>query len=683
MTKILTISKNAGFAQNISSFLNEYNFENSYYIYQSDDETLKYIKENGFCAVLIDDEIETYSVLSKRIKNIENENIFIAIFYNENSIVLSNEDFTGFVDTFIQKPVNKNIFIPIINSYLKIKKSVDKFKEDNKGLNKSLYQLDVLYNTSSKLSGILDKNMLYEIMFETLEKTLSFDLACALIYPNKTGANTRENKLFIHSLKKPDETLLNVLKEKIVQYAKENNGTDTDFSNISTEEFIKPSYENQNFDIKLLNSDKLIAPIKVKDETFGVISIYRNKQFSKEDVVCFQSIMHQIAVPFRIINLYDEKNLNIEALKKLERIKTEFVSIVSHELRTPLVPINLSLDFLSTESTSESAKKAVDMAKKNVTRLTGMIEDLLDLSRIETGKFNFVYKKYNVKTSLDLAQKTYEEFARKKNIDFSMIQEENLPEIYADQRKIDQILTNIINNAIKFTPNGGKITVEAKIADTNEIDNKVLIDPIEALQKHPRGQYIHILIKDTGLGIKEEDIHKIFNKFSQIENSLTRNAGGIGLGLTLTKNFIDAHLGGIWVESKENEGSAFNVIIPVYSESKAFEIDLNASKKTNDTTCLLTFKGKEEDVLSLVQKLKEQNIIKQVKNSKEAGFKGPETRDGSFIYKIYFSNLQKNVCDFTINQIQTFIDNSFFKDCGIVLERAFYKKEEGYYSPGI
>ena len=72
-----------------------------------------------------------------------------------------------------------------------------------------------------------------------------------------------------------------------------------------------------------------------------------------------------------------------------------------------------------------------------------------------------------------------------------------------------------------------------------------------------------------------------------------------------------------------------------------------------------------------------------MKNSKEAGFKGPETRDGSFIYKIYFSNLQKNVCDFTINQIQTFIDNSFFKDCGIVLERAFYKKEEGYYSPGI
>lgn len=315
-----------------------------------------------------------------------------------------------------------------------------------------------------------------------------------------------------------------------------------------------------------------------------------------------------------------------------------------------------------------------------------MIEDLLDLSRIETGKFSFDYKKYNVKASLDLTQKTYEEQARKKNIEFNITLNENLPEIYADPKRIDQILTNITNNALKFTPNGGKILIRAEILDANEINQNILIDPIKPLKEHLTGQYVHISIKDTGLGIKEEDIHKIFNKFSQIENSLTRNAGGIGLGLTITKNFIDAHLGGIWVESKENVGSDFNIIIPVYSEQKAFEINLNAAKKTNDSTCLLTFKGRKEEISVLVQKLKEENIIKQLKSTKEAGFmenNSTQNESGSFIYKICFSNLQKNACNFMINQIQNYISTSIFKDCGIVLERAFYKKEEGDYSPGI
>jgi len=163
---------------------------------------------------------------------------------------------------------------------------------------------------------------------------------------------------------------------------------------------------------------------------------------------------------------------------------------------------------------------------------------------------------------------------------------------------------------------------------------------------------------------------------------LTRNAGGVGLGLTITKHFTDAHLGGIWVNSTENEGSDFNVIFPVYSDLKAFEINLNAARKINETTCLLTLKSKEgrQKLDTLIQKLKEENIIKQLKNSKEISF---ET-ENYYAYKIFFSNLQKNVCDFMTRQIQDYINKeSIFKDCGIVLERAVFKKEDGDYSQGI
>lgn len=674
-TEILTISKNTGMLEDVFAILNSSSIQNTSYKYENEDETLDFIKENAPSILILDDKTEAPAILAKKVKSEFEDNIFIILLCDTENFDVKNGDFSGSVDYFVQKPIQKNILISTVNSFLKIKKSLDKFKKDNKELNKSLYQLDVLYNTSSKLSGNLDKKKLYEIMFETLEKTLSFDLACALIFPQ--AYENSENKLFIHSLKKPDETLLNVLSEKITDYAKEN-AQNNDFTKVSIEEFIKPSYENQNFDIKLLNFDKLMAPIQVKDKTYGMLLIYRNKPFLKEDVVCFQSIVHQISSALQAIILYDEiKNTNVE-LKKLERIKSEFVSIVSHELRTPLTPINNSLEIVLSENITDTARNFTNMAKRNVKRLSGIIEDLLDLSRIETGKFDFKYEKYNIKTSFDIIQKTFEEQVKEKGIIFETELNSNLPDIYADSRKIEQILTNLTTNAIKFTPNGGSVKISAQTINAKNLNKDTLINPVCDFS----GDYLKISVKDTGIGIKEEDIHKIFDKFSQIENSLTRNAGGVGLGLTITKHFTDAHLGGIWVNSTENEGSDFNVIFPVYSDLKAFEINLNAAKKINETTCLLTLKSKEgrQKLDTLVQKLKEENIIKQLKNSKEISF---ET-ENYYAYKIFFSNLQKNVCDFMTRQIQDYINKeSIFKDCGIVLERAVFRKEDGDYSQGI
>ncbi len=667
MANILILSKNINLINDISAYFDEYQLAHSSFIYKNENETVEFIKENNFNTILMDDDIEESAILLKKIKNIDNENIFIILLYSNMPDAPA--------DIFIQKPVQKNILISTVNSYLKIKKNIDKFKNDNKELNKSLYQLDVLYNTSSQLSGNLDRERVYEIMFETFEKTLSFNTAAALMYctPYNKNSKNDSNRLIIHSLKKPENNVLEILKEKLIQYSKEYN-TDSAALNISNtiiEEHIKPSYQNEEYDIKLLSYDKLSAPIRVKDKTFGTVLIYRNKPFTKEDVVCFQSIIHQMASYLRAIHLYDEiKNTNIE-LKKLERIKSEFVSIVSHELRTPLTPMNLSLDFLSSQPLDENSKKSVEMAKRNVARLTGMIEDLLDLSRIETGKFSFEYKKYNIKSSLDSICKTFEGQAKAKNMDFAVIAEENLPDIYADSKRIEQILSNLTNNAFKFTKNGGKITVSAKLTDADTIDKNILINPVEPLC----GRYINISVKDTGLGIKEENIDKIFNKFSQIENSLTRNAGGIGLGLTITKNFIDAHLGAIFVSSKENEGSDFNVLIPVFSEYKAFFIDLNESKKTADSTALFTLIS-NNDLTKPVELLKKENIIKSSKNSKEIFTQKNE----KFIYQVYFKNLQKSAAEFTANQIENeiikFKNSPEGQSCDILLEKDIFKKED-------
>ncbi len=222
MTNILTISKNINLLNEISALLDEYQLQHCSFIYKNEDETINFIKENNFDIVLADSEIEEYTILLKKIKNIDLENnIFTLLLYDKDNFNNINNDSTGFIDAFIQKPVLKNILISTVNSYLKIKKNIDKFKSDNKELNKSLYQLDVLYNTSSQLSGNLDGEKVYEIMFETLEKTLSFNTAAALMYctPNKYN-KTDSNRLIIHSLKKPENNVLEILKEKLIQHAK-------------------------------------------------------------------------------------------------------------------------------------------------------------------------------------------------------------------------------------------------------------------------------------------------------------------------------------------------------------------------------------------------------------------------------------------------------------------------------
>jgi signal transduction histidine kinase len=125
-----------------------------------------------------------------------------------------------------------------------------------------------------------------------------------------------------------------------------------------------------------------------------------------------------------------------------------------------------------------------------------------------------------------------------------------LPEIYADIRRIEQILSNLVSNAIKFTHQNGVIDVMTDVIESSEIDISKLVSPVIK----PSGKYIKISVKDNGIGIKQEDILKIFDKFSQIESSLKRNNGGVGLGLTITKQLIDSHLGAIFVESEEQKG---------------------------------------------------------------------------------------------------------------------------------
>lgn len=646
MTKIFLITNEEQNTEKIEKLLEKNRLEFLSSVGKLDD-TLTQIQNFEPDVILIDNKIQNCEFTIRQLKAIEsNQNTQIILLLEEKE---SNNS-ANFADGIIVKPIKEHILMATINSHSKIKKTFDRLYENNKELSRSLYQLNVLYNTSSQFTGTLNTNKLYKIMIEAMEKTLSFDISSVLIFNSLTKPNLNINT--IHSA---SSNLIDALKiRSILNYKTtiENSDliNDETFYDLEINHEIKQIRSNKIYGLEAISFDSLFAPIKVGEDFFGVIEIFRKTKFSPEDVTCFQALAHQVALPLRSAKLYEEISITNKKLEKLEKLKSEFVSIVSHELRTPLTPINNSLEIVLNEQTgpiSPEAKNFITMAKRNIHRLSGIIEDLLDLSRIQTGKMDFKYKPVEIGSSLELLEKTFLQVAKEKNIDFKLNIETELPKIYADTRRIEQIFSNLVSNSLKFTPQGGTIEINAKTINSKEIKDKEFLN----LKTEIKGDYIQISVKDNGIGIKKEDIPKIFDKFSQIESSLNRNKGGVGLGLTITKQLIDSHLGAIWVESEEKAGSCFNVILPLLDTIKMFEMDLSREISNNKEVGALSLKG--QNLGKIIEELKTNKILHLTGLSKEYFIKEENKEE----YFAYIPNITASSFDIICQNIKEYINN--------------------------
>ena len=284
----------------------------------------------------------------------------------------------------------------------------------------------------------------------------------------------------------------------------------------------------------------MFTPISLGNNFFGCIEIFKETPFSSEDATCFQTIAQQVILPLKSASLYQELKETNHKLEKLERLKSEFISIVSHELRTPLTSIKNSLDILLSGRCGEitaAADKFISMAKRNAQRLSGIINDLLDISKIEAGKMDFNFKEMNIHSVIDYVKSTLNEVAKNKNISLLTEETENLPLIKADSQRLEQVLTNLVSNAIKFTPEGKKIIIKSSLADARDIK---INENFKSSMRKLEGEYVMVSVIDEGIGIEEKNLLHAFDKFAQIENSLSRKAGGSGLGLPIAKQLLEA-----------------------------------------------------------------------------------------------------------------------------------------------
>ena len=561
MGNILLISENDNIYNKYKNLLeaNNYNFNSCC----TPTSIFDLIEISSFDVIIIDEFAENLNLnlTIKRIKS-KQENAQILLLTDGTNI---EEEISKITNGYILKDYSDKLILSTINSYIKIKEKLDSLSGKNKDLADSLYRLNVLYNTSSQFAGTLDTKKLLNYMIEGLDKSLSFDLTCTISFSSE-----QEPVLLINSLYDISEEIMNALKlRSILNYKSlfENNQIpfEIDDKNLKIIKNIKNP--NNKFTFTIFQFDNMFAPIDLGDKFFGCIEIFKEKAFTTDDATYFQTIVQQVSLPLKSAGLYKEIIHKNEELEKLERIKSEFISIVSHELRTPLTPIKNALSILSSGkcgNLEDNAMKFINMAKRNVDNLTSIINDILDINKIEAGKMDFNYKLMNIHSVIDNVRNNFDCVAKEHEICFNTQEQENLPDIYADSQRLGQVLTNLVSNAIKFTPKGKNITIKSELKNATEI---VTHPYFENEIKTLSGNYIIVSVIDEGIGINENNLLKAFDKFTQIENSLSRKVGGTGLGLPIARQLIKAHKGTIWCDSEENKGSSFHFALPITTDS--------------------------------------------------------------------------------------------------------------------
>lgn len=552
--------------------------------------------------VIIDGDIQSIEVKSL-CRKVKQYPVIILLILGK---VKHNKDVTHNANLFIKTPIDKKLLSATIEASLSTRQSLLKMTKANQELARSLYQLNVLYNTSSQLAGTLDKDSLLKIMIEGIEKSLNFELSCTLMFRSE-----REPVLLINSLYKVSDRLLEALKLRAILSYKSllaDPPFDIKIGNLKIEKSIK--HNIQEYDFSVLRYDNMFAPIMLNDEFFGFTEIYREKPFTTEDATCFQTLVQQVTIPLQSASFTQELKATNRKLQKLERLKSEFISIVSHELRTPLTAIKNAMDIILSGKAgemTENIEKFVSMGKRNAIRLSGIINDLLDISKIEAGKMDFKFELIHIEPVIEYVKNNLTEVAREKNLTIKYEPSPDSVEVYADSNRLEQVLTNLVSNAIKFSPNTGEIEITSHVINARELQyDHCFEEDIKNLQ----GKYLQVCVEDHGIGIERKDLNHVFDKFAQIENSLSRQVGGSGLGLPIARQLMESHNGAIWCDSEINKGSKFYFVIPIANDKSNFNMIkkqlIQKARSNGSTVAIIKIKSTNDVIEHLMQ---ENNLL--------------------------------------------------------------------------
>ncbi|HSM24397.1 MAG TPA: ATP-binding protein [Anaerolineaceae bacterium] len=234
-------------------------------------------------------------------------------------------------------------------------------------------------------------------------------------------------------------------------------------------------------------------------------------------------------------------NQMADKLEKTEIMRRQLIGDVTHELRTPLTAVKAYLEGLI-DGVLTADPETYQQIHTEINRLQGLVNDLQELSQVESGAFQLEFTAISPSTIIETIQRNFEHQFEEKNLQLEIEIEPHLPKIHIDKDRIIQVLTNLVGNAMQYTPSGGKVLIKVFRENSNLLFS----------------------VSDTGIGISAEQLPNIFNRFYRTDKSRTRASGGSGIGLTIAKALVKAHHGRIWAESDgEGKGSTFSFLIPI------------------------------------------------------------------------------------------------------------------------
>jgi len=298
----------------------------------------------------------------------------------------------------------------------------------------------------------------------------------------------------------------------------------------------------------------MVQPLATPQRVVGAMTISRQRvdPFTELDAAILKVITNQAAIAIENGRLYEQLQGHLGELEtanaqiaEVSRLKSEFLANMSHELRTPLNAIlgfsELLRDDLAGKITEKQRKDCLDNIYNSGRHLLSLINDVLDLTKIEAGRMDLVYEEFGVESATREVLNVLRSLAIKKDIEITSSVEPSDALLIADKNKFKQVLYNLLSNAIKFTPPSGKVTVQARAQD----------------------QLLKISVQDSGIGIPKDFQHKIFGAFYQVQSASNREYPGTGLGLALTKKLVELHGGSIGFDSADGHGTTFTVELPL------------------------------------------------------------------------------------------------------------------------
>ena len=296
-----------------------------------------------------------------------------------------------------------------------------------------------------------------------------------------------------------------------------------------------------------------VFPLAISGQLLGMIEVVSSNAaiFKNENTLYFyQSLAQQGAVALRSAQLFDHTQRTADHLRTLDRLKSEFLANMSHELRTPLNSIIGYSEIMLmgiNGPLNDDMTEDMEAIRNSGQHLLRLINDILDLAKIEAGKMSLEIKELELSGLFDEVRVSHAALLRNRLVSMMVDIAPDVPPIYADRVRLNQILTNLVSNAIKFTEEG---TISLRVTHDAEFAGKI-------------GGRVAISVEDQGIGIEKDDIPLIFAEFRQVDGSSTRRAEGTGLGLAITKHLVNMHGGSIKVESILGQGSTFTVELPV------------------------------------------------------------------------------------------------------------------------